>query len=129
MGHYEHDCCKGLIDGAHEPNCPDHPSVPPEPNDPTPEHYRFYWRGVTFRFKHGNYPGFTSTAVAGDVWHAEVSVEGWRWTARLNVNGGIATGVGTTPWQALDAAVVAWQDLIGKLALALGEKPGDLPVG
>lgn len=101
----------------------------PEPNYSVPEYYRFNWRGVAFRFKHGSYPAFTSTAVAGDVWHAEVSAEGWRWSARLNVNGGVATGVGTTPWQALDAAVVAWQDLIGKLALALGEKPGDLPVG
>lgn len=40
-------------------------------------------------------------------------------SARLTVNGGVASGIGTTPWQALDAAVDEWRALVDRLARSL----------
>ncbi len=106
--------------------CDDRSSDFPSPGSATAEGQEksFEWHGVTFTYNFGNFPGFRSDKVDGDMWHAAVHVDGWRWTARLNVNGGTATGVGTTPWQALDAAVVEWQTIVERLAQSLkGEAP------
>lgn len=88
---------------------------------PVPEQYRFTWRGTVFERQAREAPAFSGDGKWGC---AFVAVDGWRWSARLSVNNGIAAGYGPTPWQALDAAVVQWQSDVEALTKALaGEAP------
>lgn len=87
------------------------------------EENRFTWRGVTFEYQNGTWSGFTSREVPGDAWSATVYVNGWRWTARLTVNGGMCTADAPTPWQALDAAVLVWEGTVKRLASTFAGSP------
>ncbi len=95
-----------------------------------PPQYTFSWGGVRFnaRSQSSLFEGMRTAVPAGPGWSAAVSVDGWLWRARLTVNGGTAGGEGPTPWQALDAALAAWTDIVAALARSFGEKPADPPV-
>lgn len=84
--------------------------------DKDPAHH-FTWKTAEFNYRHGNYPGFyTSAPDEHRPWAAEVSPHGRYWRSILRVqDGGSYNGQGETPEQALDLAVVAYKDRLGFL--------------
>ncbi len=87
--------------------------------EPRAQQYQFDWNGETFEAKgeSSSFEGKHSASKPGTPWLAYVAVEGWRWVARMQVGGGWCSGIGSTPWQALDAVVTAWQDQVAKLVV------------
>lgn len=65
--------------------------------EPTPAKYRFTWRGADFKW----------------IWQGGASH--WTWEATLRFAGGVMTGVGATPQEALTAAAQTWVNEVNRL--------------